>query len=94
LRNCSKQQQKKIAIGILVDYKGNPMYQTTTNPDHANGKVECRNIEASKEAIGDDSNSFKCFTPINGGAQVTIHLQAVPLGTGVVKVHNADVAMY
>jgi hypothetical protein len=39
-------------------------------------------------------NSFKWFPPFHRIAQVVIHSQDASQGTGVVKVHNADMAMY
>jgi hypothetical protein len=55
------------------------------NIDHADGNVQCRGIDASDEAIGDDSNAI-CLNASHashashGVAQAAIHSHVVPRG--------------
>jgi 3-dehydroquinate dehydratase len=58
--------------------------------------VECHGIDASEEAFWDDSNAICLNAPraSHGVAQVAIHSQVASQRTGVVEVHNADMAMY
>jgi hypothetical protein len=70
--------------------------ESSSDQDHADGNVKCRGIDASEEAVGDDSNviCFSASCASAGVAQVTIHSQVAYQGTGVLNVHNADMAMY
>jgi hypothetical protein len=50
--------------------------------DHADGNVKCCGIDASEEAIGDDSNAICLNAPhaSHGVAQAAIHSQLAPRG--------------
>jgi hypothetical protein len=54
--------------------------------------VECRSIDASEDASGDDSDALCLDASLvsHGAAQVVIHSQ----GIEVVNADNADMAMY
>jgi hypothetical protein len=64
--------------------------------DHADGNVERCSIDAWEEAIGDDSNVICLDAPLasHGVAQFPIHSRVASQGTGLVNVHNADMAVY
>jgi hypothetical protein len=63
---------------------------------HADGNVECSGIDASEEANGGDSKLIRLKAPraLHGVAQVAATLQVASQGTGVVNVHNVDMALY
>jgi hypothetical protein len=67
----------------------------SNDQDHAHGKIEWRGIDASKHAVGDDSNVIRLNAShaSHGEAQVTIHLQVASQGAGVVNVHSSDMVM-
>jgi hypothetical protein len=65
----------------------------SNDKDHAHGNVKRHGIDASKEAMGDDSNVI-CLHAPHGVAQGASHSQLASQGTRVVNVHNADMAMY
>jgi hypothetical protein len=81
------------SLGVLSSMQ---VLESSNDQNHADGKVESRGIDASKEAIGDDSRVVRLHAPraSHGVAQVAIHSQVASQGTGVVNVHNADMAMY
>jgi hypothetical protein len=57
---------------------------------------KCFSWHTSEEAIGNDCNVI-CLNALrasHGVAQVVIHSQVAPQGTGVVNVHNVDMAMH
>jgi hypothetical protein len=64
--------------------------------DHADGNVECRGIDASEEAAGDDINVMCLSVPhaLPAVAQAPIHSPVASQGTGVVRAHNVDMAMH
>jgi hypothetical protein len=70
--------------------------ESSNDQDPADGNVKCRSNDASKEAIGDDSHVTCLSAPhtSHGVAQVAIHSQVASQSTGVVNIHNADMAMY
>jgi hypothetical protein len=58
--------------------------------------VKCCGIDASKEALSDDSNVIllSASHASHGVAQVAIHSQVASKGTGVVNAHDANMAMH
>jgi hypothetical protein len=60
------------------------------------GNGECRGTDASQDVLGSDSNvtGLNGLCASHGVAQVAIHSQVTSKETGVVNVHNADMAMY
>jgi hypothetical protein len=65
--------------------------ELSNDQDHADGNVERHGIDASEEAIGDDSNviRLKCSTGATWCS--TSHYSPVACqGIGAVNVHNAD----
>jgi hypothetical protein len=70
--------------------------ESSSDQGHADGNVERHGIDASEEATRDASNVI-CFNAPQvsyGVAQSSIHSQVASQETGVVNVHNADLAMY
>jgi hypothetical protein len=84
-------EQKSSAQGV----------QSSNDQDHADGDVEDRSLDASKEAIGNDGNVI-CVKPprvSHGVTRFAIHLQVASRGTasqgiGAGNVYKADMAMH
>jgi hypothetical protein len=70
--------------------------ESSIDEDHAVGDVERRGIDASEEAIGNDSNVMRVNAPraSHGVAHVAIHTQVASQETVVINVQNADMALY
>jgi hypothetical protein len=69
---------------------------SSINQDHADGRVECRDIDASEKAIGSESN-VTCLHASNkshGVAQVAIRSQVASQGTVVFNALSADLTMH
>jgi hypothetical protein len=70
--------------------------ESSHDQDREDRNVRRCDIEASVEAIGDDSNvnCFNSSSTSRGAARVAIHSQVASQGTGVVNVQHADFVMY
>jgi hypothetical protein len=69
--------------------------ESPNDQHHADGNVECRCIVDSEEAASDDSDVIcsNASLALHGVAQAVTHSQVASQGTGVINVHDSEVAM-